>query len=83
MSKKYKITITKIGLVFYSVLTFILLWGYAQATLNPNSFLGELTSSNQGMIIFMIVLSALFGVLDMILNKIGYKTILREEKDDA
>ena len=83
MSKKYKITITKVGLFFYGLLIFILLWGYAQSTLNPNSFFGELTNSNPGMILFMVVLSVLFGVVDMLLNKIGYKTIIREINNDT
>lgn len=81
MSGRVKVTITKIGLVLYAVFVFILLWGYSQAGLNPNSYIGGFTSNDSGMWIFVIVLTLIFGLLDFTLNKTGYKTILREKVD--
>ena len=81
MSGRVKVTITKIGLVLYAVFVFILLWGYSQAGLNPNSYIGDFTSNDSGMWVFVIVLTLIFGLLDFTLNKTGYKTILREKVD--
>ena len=81
MSGRVKVTITKIGLVLYAIFVFILLWGYSQAGLNPDSYIGSFTSNDSGMWFFVIVLTLIFGLLDFTLNKTGYKTILREKVD--
>lgn len=77
--RKYKVIITKIGLVFYSMLVIVLFWGLAQTDFNPHTILGKLTQSHLGRLTFGGLLCIPFYILEKILNKIGYQTSRREE----
>ena len=70
----FKIIITKIGLLLYGCMAFILFWGIAQATFEPNTMLGKLTSSFGGRLVFGFFLALPFIAAEKVLNKYGFKT---------
>ena len=76
--ERYKVIITKTGLVFCVCLVSTMFWVFAQGTIEPESVIGKFVN-DFGVFVAGLIVVGPFILIDMVLNKYGFKTYVRKQ----